>query len=72
MHDQQGGVCAVCEQPETGKNQFGTVSLAIDHDHDTGEIRKLLCMRCNRSLGLLRDSIQVLERMIDYLKEHGK
>lgn len=38
----QGGVCALCKKKPTGKR------LAVDHDHNTGEIRSLLCHRCNK------------------------
>ncbi len=41
--DYQGGVCAMCKQPcKSGKR------LAVDHDHNTGAIRSLLCMKCNK------------------------
>lgn len=40
----QGGVCAICERPPK------TRRLHVDHDHKTGEIRGLLCYRCNRAL----------------------
>jgi hypothetical protein len=43
----QDGACALCDAPPTAKS-----SLHVDHDHGTGEIRGLLCMRCNNALGL--------------------
>lgn len=43
LFDGQGGVCAICG----GSNPDGR-RLAVDHDHETGEIRGLLCYRCNR------------------------
>lgn len=44
LFTQQGGVCAICKaEPKTKK-------LAVDHDHDTGEVRGLLCPRCNSTL----------------------
>jgi Recombination endonuclease VII len=43
----QGGVCVLCDRPPTPG-----ISLHVDHDHGTGEIRGLLCMRCNNALGL--------------------
>lgn len=50
----QGGVCAICKRPESilhhGKNNQ---VLAVDHDHDTGAIRGLLCFGCNIGLGRL-------------------
>lgn len=44
----QGGVCAICKRPEPSKRQ---AHLSVDHDHDTGKIRGLLCFGCNISLG---------------------
>lgn len=43
----QGGVCAICDQPEKAKNRL----LCVDHDHQTGVVRGLLCTRCNTALG---------------------
>jgi len=40
-----------------------------DHNHSTGKIRGLLCRRCNLTLGLVNDSIPILERSIRYLKD---
>lgn len=51
LWDKQGGKCAVC-----GKTKKRT--LAVDHDHKTGEIRGLLCDYCNRRLGYLGDSLE--------------
>jgi hypothetical protein len=47
----QEGRCALCGQPETAKRWGKPMTLAVDHDHETKEIRGLLCSRCNRSLG---------------------
>ena len=64
---QQGGVCAICRSAcATGKR------LAVDHAHDTGKIRGLLCMGCNTSLGKLKDSPTVLASALRYLHAHGK
>jgi len=43
--------------------------MAVDHDHITGEVRGLLCKRCNRALGILEDSIELLQRAIQYLQK---
>ena len=43
--------------------------LAIDHCHETGVVRGLLCQYCNTALGLVEDDIGILENMIKYLKE---
>jgi len=52
MLDEQNGVCKICGNlpTEHGKNKMSKV-LHIDHDHKTGEIRGLLCSRCNGALG---------------------
>ena len=47
---------------------IGTSS-PVDHNHTTGKIRGVLCDRCNRGLGLMEDSISILERAIAHLKE---
>jgi hypothetical protein len=48
--DEQGGVCAICEQPETRQRAGIITALSVDHDHDTGTVRGLLCFRCNVQL----------------------
>lgn len=64
----QEGKCAICglHQEQMPRR------IAVDHNHDTGEIRGLLCDTCNRGLGLLRDNIEVLENAIKYLKKYLK
>lgn len=63
----QGGVCAICANPETAVKRGKKLSLAVDHDHSTKAIRGLLCAKCNRMLGLAGDSFSVLSAAIDYL-----
>lgn len=60
----QGGGCRICgRQNEAGRNW-----LAIDHDHRTGAVRGLLCDRCNRTLGSVKDSVVLLRCMVAYLE----
>lgn len=48
MLEEQGGVCAICEGAcPTGRR------LAVDHDHETGRVRGLLCVNCNQRLAWL-------------------
>ena len=61
--ESKGGVCAIC------KNEC-TRALAVDHNHITGQVRGLLCNKCNRGIGYLSDSIDLLQASIDYLKEY--
>ena len=63
---QQQGRCALCPKCPDTEGQ----SLAVDHDHHTGEIRGLLCRYCNhRVVGRHRDS-DLLRRMADYVDRH--
>jgi hypothetical protein len=61
----QGGVCAGCG-PESGRSGK-TKKLAVDHNHETGEVRGLLCSDDNRLLGRLRDNPAPLLRLAAYL-----
>lgn len=64
---QQNGVCAICGNPETVIIRGTLCPLSVDHDHDTGKIRGLLCSTCNAALGLFKDNIENLSNAIDYL-----
>lgn len=67
LFDKQHGCCAIC-----GVHQSQlTRRLHIDHDHQTGEIRGLLCMKCNRALGYFDDSIDHMTIAIQYLSRKG-
>lgn len=71
MLEEQGGVCAICKQPETiFDRRIGRLrNLAVDHDHTTGQVRKLLCTRCNQGIGNLQESADRLQSAIDYLRQ---
>lgn len=70
MLDRQGGVCAICKQPETTKsNTGGDKNLSVDHCHKTGKIRGLLCHHCNTGIGKFNDNVDLLEAAIKYIKE---
>lgn len=63
LYAAQGGRCAICRKA-TGKVK----RLAVDHDHETGEVRGLLCFPCNHDvLGKLGDDPEVYLRIIRYL-----
>ena len=64
VYEYQGGTCAICQRA-TGKRK----RLSVDHDHATGEVRMLLCTRCNRMLGHLRDDPKAFERAADVLRK---
>ena len=64
----QNGVCAICGNPETSLRRGSIKSLDVDHNHETGQIRGLLCSACNASLGLMREDPARLEAMIRYIE----
>lgn len=66
----QGGLCAICKKPETVKIKGKLTTLAVDHDHQSGRLRDLLCAKCNRGLGLFQDDPALLEAASAYLKSH--
>lgn len=59
--EKQGGRCAICQQ--TPKDR-----LCVDHDHDTGEMRGLLCRHCNSGLGHFKDDPSLLRVALNYLE----
>ncbi|HHK7736737.1 TPA: endonuclease VII domain-containing protein [Escherichia coli] len=69
---QQGGRCAVCgEYPTPGNTRaHWDGKLCIDHDHETGRVRGLLCNDCNLAVGYGK-SPDVLRRSADYLQRHS-
>jgi hypothetical protein len=65
----QGGVCAICgkkmgEVGEVGKRKH---SMYVDHDHQTGKVRGILCNRCNFGLGQFLDNPETLKKAAEYL-----
>lgn len=66
MLDRQGGLCAICKNSGDGRWS----KLCVDHDHKNGNVRELLCRRCNMVLGQVGDDPLLLERMALYLKTH--
>ena len=74
MLESQGGGCAICGRldglhscGDKGTTYYGS-RFAIDHCHETGVIRGLLCMNCNTALGCFQDNIARLEKAIEYLQ----
>jgi hypothetical protein len=63
MLEAQGGGCAICAAPEPDGQ-----SLHVDHDHETGAVRGLLCFNCNAGLGKFGERIELLSAAVDYLR----
>ena len=60
----QGGGCGICGQPP----QPGKKKPHVDHDHETGAVRGILCGQCNTSLGLFNEDVRLLTRAAEYLE----
>ena len=65
----QGGCCAVCGSTESGRST--DQHFVVDHCHDSGKVRGLLCHPCNTALGLMKDNATSLQNAITYLSEHA-
>lgn len=70
----QNGLCAICNKPEIMKNRYtkDIQVLAIDHNHETGKIRGLLCMKCNTAIGRMNDDPELLKKAANYLESYGE
>lgn len=69
--DSQKGLCAIHKGPETALDMTKSKvkALAVDHDKNTGEVRGLLCQRCNIAIGLLNHDVGNLLSAIEYLRK---
>ena len=63
----QMGMCAICSR----EGNVGGIALAVDHCHNTGKVRGLLCNPCNTSIGLLGDDATLVLKAAAYLVERG-
>jgi hypothetical protein len=67
MYGLYGGKCAICGRQEEATIRGSKIRLSVDHCHETGAIRGLLCSFCNRALGGFKDSPELLESAKNYL-----
>ena len=74
MFTEQNGTCKICEKPETRASRTpGKIcKLAVDHDHQTGQVRALLCSDCNTGIGKLKDDPALIDKAAAYLRSYGK
>jgi hypothetical protein len=62
---EQDGKCAICETPQEELKK----PLVVDHDHNTGAVRGLLCPNCNHGLGRFKDSLDTVRKAVLYLEQ---
>lgn len=69
LYQDQAGQCAICgiRFPPLSKREKRIV---VDHNHLTGEVRGLLCGQCNSAVGMAKESVYIVERLLLYLKKH--
>ena len=68
MLKEQNGKCLICLSEEACRT-YASYSLFVDHCHETGKVRGLLCHHCNSGLGHFKDSEELLKKAIGYLNE---
>ena len=66
MLSEQNNSCFICNV----KFDNDSKKFAVDHCHETNNIRGLLCQNCNTGLGFFRDNIEILQNAIEYLRRH--
>lgn len=59
-YEEQGGRCGICAREQE--------VLAVDHCHETGAVRGLLCKQCNSAIGLLGDNLSGVLNAVEYLR----
>ncbi len=65
LWEKQRGACSICGM------LFEDDNYRIDHDHETGRVRGLLCASCNTAMGLFKDAPAVLLNAVRYLVQNG-
>lgn len=71
MLTSQGGRCAICQKPISFTADDKRNKPHVDHDHQSGKLRSLLCLTCNTGLGMFGDSIHLIELAKQYLIAHS-
>lgn len=61
MYQEQSGKCAACQESHE--------TLDVDHCHETGRVRALLCNRCNRALGMANDNPELIKKLLVYITD---
>jgi len=69
MYEDQNGLCALCGKRETSTYRGSPRKLAVDHCHETGKVRALLCTNCNTGLGSFFHNRALLRLAMDYIEQ---
>lgn len=73
LREKQNYCCAICGKNEEdipqGRAKRTQTALAVDHSHETGKVRGLLCIGCNTILGKCYEDVSILKRAVKYLQE---
>ena len=66
MYNAQGGRCGICDTHQSEQKR----RMDVDHNHSTGKVRALLCTNCNTAVGLVKESVEIANKLAVYLTEH--
>ena len=80
MLESQNHKCAICGieikflkgKKSLGRGNYGRGNAHIDHDHNTKEIRGILCANCNIGIGNLQEDTNIIASALKYLKRFSK
>jgi len=67
MYRAQRGCCWICGVHQSTLKR----RLNVDHDHESGDVRALLCCNCNKGIGLLGDDPKTVQQAANYLRFHS-
>lgn len=71
MANKQDYKCAICNIDVSENIRANKqIALSVDHNNATGELRELLCMKCNYGLGYFKDNADILEKASKYILKH--
>lgn len=63
--ESQNNRCAICLKDSPGGKNWH-----VDHCHQTGEVRGVLCQKCNQAIGMFYEDLEILDRAKEYIKKH--
>lgn len=66
--ESQGGGCAICGRSQNKEKRI--LTLHVDHDHNTGKVRGILCSNCNMGVGKFQDDHKLLEKAAAYIRSY--